>query len=1165
LLGQEGLALQPKLAVNRPGDQYEQEADRISETVMRVPDTVVQRRIEPEEETLRARPLLGQILPVIQRQVEDEEKEEEAQGFEEPLLPRRIEEEKDEELLQAKPVADRLRWPIQRRPAGDGVAPRVEGGVGEPSSTPPEAANHAIVPDETGERAGSDFQARLDAEKGSGHGLAPSVRRFMEARFGVEFGQVRIHADERSAALAGSIQAQAFTVGNDIYFGAGYYDPASAAGRQLIAHELVHTLQQNPGQLAARGGVGTDPGDRYGAEASGPATTVVMPMIQRQETFSPRNRPTGTRIHAEVLPAFGNVNPDLFTEAKIPGAKRMDVETGKVGIADFYVASTTVAVNMVNEQPVYLEPDSKLRRGDSPGKAEHDKSGAPIGPKAKRASCDGGTGKEKICRLDRAPDTIRLGDLKPGGEAEIRLGTGQLGDYMAGLRNTSTEVNKYVEGNRTLAHPGPIKWNVQPGIIRTLNIPPAYDFATATTPRVPLGLYEPGRRTADVIPGLTGQLVVYQPKDADGIWVYEWVPRTIPAALKSGRTSPALQATIKRVDDLIERLRSSSTSVAPKRLSEQEARRKNAGPQRIFPRRIVVRSASSRLIQRQRKSFDYPSWQADYKEWRKETRKFLASDKARDPRVITALVNVKKRSRLPIDVPESFTRVAREVSKLEHWVQWGGVYGRLRRTFGSLFTKVSDLYKRARDKFRELTKRKPSESSGGDGLVKAIIRVAFRTAQGFLTLTIDRVADHLKTALERGAGVLLNEFFGEENIEKLASARADLEKMVADVQQSAQQKVEAVIEEMVAPYRRELDFIVDVGKWLGDIGKIVNTVRWIARAVNCVTPPAVGCLKILLQEVGEVVLEKAVESCWFQQNVVAPVFTKVQFFRDLPDKISGYIIEQIKKLLPLDESLKARLFPSTAPPSGELKAGDIPCDENAVTPEKIAMARLREQHGAEKVRLLIAMMEKAGIGDREELKVEQIQQMDQVLGDVPQADIEAAIKNYDRSKAFGVVGMDRLAQSIKATAAGTQPTGPGPEGGGAEDGRVVSADRARFGGSRKGALNSTRIKVERPLWEHVKGSEPLVNLAGYVDKRWVRTITDVPTRVTRRLWKPSEARRNYLVIYYKLKQGVRFVHDVPDVPPFVLAEGDEVPGGIKPTRPSRRDAGTKESEASAEQ
>ncbi len=119
---------------------------------------------------------------------------------------------------------------------------------------------------------------------------------------------------------------------------------------------------------------------------------------------------------------------------------------------------------------------------------------------------------------------------------------------------------------------------------------------------------------------------------------------------------------------------------------------------------------------------------------------------------------------------------------------------------------------------------------------------------------------------------------------------------------------------------------------------------------------------------------------------------------------------------------------------------------------------------------------------------------------------------------------------------------------------MASADEAKFDGTKGATLGRTRIKVDEPLWEHVKGSEPQVDLAGYVDGARIKTVTDVPTRVTKRLWKPNEATKEYLAVYYQLEQGVRFDHDVPDVPAFVLAEGDEIPGYLKHQQASSKKA-----------
>ncbi|MGB8886260.1 MAG: DUF4157 domain-containing protein [Candidatus Korobacteraceae bacterium] len=74
------------------------------------------------------------------------------------------------------------------------------------------------------------------------------MRRFMETRFGRDFDDVRIHAGAEAAAASRAIGAQAFAVGNHVVFGAGQYRPHTSEGRELIAHELAHVVQQGAGQ-----------------------------------------------------------------------------------------------------------------------------------------------------------------------------------------------------------------------------------------------------------------------------------------------------------------------------------------------------------------------------------------------------------------------------------------------------------------------------------------------------------------------------------------------------------------------------------------------------------------------------------------------------------------------------------------------------------------------------------------------------------------------------------------------------------------------------------------------------------------------------------------------------------------------------------------------------
>lgn len=96
-----------------------------------------------------------------------------------------------------------------------------------------------------------DEQRRLD----------PAVRSAMERALGSPFGDVVVHTGSASNAVAGDLDAAAFTVGRHIVFGAGRYDPGSLRGRTLLAHELTHVIQQR------RGGGDPDAGEHRPAAA----------------------------------------------------------------------------------------------------------------------------------------------------------------------------------------------------------------------------------------------------------------------------------------------------------------------------------------------------------------------------------------------------------------------------------------------------------------------------------------------------------------------------------------------------------------------------------------------------------------------------------------------------------------------------------------------------------------------------------------------------------------------------------------------------------------------------------------------------------------------------------------------------------------------------------
>ncbi len=113
----------------------------------------------------------------------------------------------------------------------------------------------------------------------AGSPLAPEVKGEMESRLGHDFSGVRVHTDTAAHESARSVNAQAYTVGENVVFGSGNFDPSSTPGKQMLAHELTHVVQQRNGPVdgtESGGGVKiSDPSDRFEREAAATAETAM--------------------------------------------------------------------------------------------------------------------------------------------------------------------------------------------------------------------------------------------------------------------------------------------------------------------------------------------------------------------------------------------------------------------------------------------------------------------------------------------------------------------------------------------------------------------------------------------------------------------------------------------------------------------------------------------------------------------------------------------------------------------------------------------------------------------------------------------------------------------------------------------------------------------------
>ncbi len=192
------LPIQAKLTIGAPGDKYEQEADRVAEQVMQMP--------EPEP--------LNQALTVERQATRS-------------LNPMSISRQRRLGAFEAQPIPEGL----QRKCA----ACEEDEAVQMKSSLQLSA--------DGGLQASSDIESQLSRSQGGGSPLSDEVRGFMEPRFGHNFSKVRVHNDSTAVQMNRELGAQAFAHGSDIYFGAG----KSPGNNELTAHELTHVVQQTGG------------------------------------------------------------------------------------------------------------------------------------------------------------------------------------------------------------------------------------------------------------------------------------------------------------------------------------------------------------------------------------------------------------------------------------------------------------------------------------------------------------------------------------------------------------------------------------------------------------------------------------------------------------------------------------------------------------------------------------------------------------------------------------------------------------------------------------------------------------------------------------------------------------------------------------------------------
>ena len=358
--------LQRKLQVSDPGDKEEQEADKVAADVKR------SARANPEEET----PPVESAQRVVSRSIAQRAEEEEAQTKlwreeEEEVAQTKLWREEEEEAAQTK---------LWRQEEEEAAQPKLYRQEEEEEEAQTKLWRQQEEEAEPAETSATQVEERIQNSRGHGSPLPDTVLKDMEHQFGNDFSRVVIHNDNEAAALCKELNARAFTIGSDIYFAPGEFTPETERGRELLAHELTHVVQQsrhvarkifrtNTGSAAAA----ATPADR----ATQRGATLASNGVLTHPTLGEMNR-SDHKISLPRIDLPAVKKPFTPAPCVIPSGRTRDntqssVWDGAIQDGSLDSALTTKVANApsmtINNQPAYylkLKRENQFIMGNKP-------------------------------------------------------------------------------------------------------------------------------------------------------------------------------------------------------------------------------------------------------------------------------------------------------------------------------------------------------------------------------------------------------------------------------------------------------------------------------------------------------------------------------------------------------------------------------------------------------------------------------------------------------------------------------------------------------------------------------------------------------------------------------------------------------------------------------
>lgn len=942
------------------------------------------------------------------------------------------------------------------------------------------------------------ISSQLSSSAGTGQTMADSVRSDLETKMGTDFSDVKIHTDSNAVQMNEELGAQAFAHGTDIYFNSGNYNPESSQGKHLLAHELTHVIQQ-----------------------TGKIQKNDSPDIQKFDA------------HEKIEEKLRGKNADMITEAPIPGGDTLGKSFTKLGYADLYKSTGSVITGIYGAK--YREEENEATgektkkfayKNISDTKLLHTPQGTfsnnPILVKSPVSvfQQEDGTQKHFVKKTEvpsstkstlitgGLPKDFFVGDIKKGDD-NLTSAKFQLRNYRKGFQEFSQHAS---------SHFGIASMN-EGQLYKDVEIPEGLDYSKFATQHA----LEGDGMLTDKAGKYTRRYWLYPYRD-EGLYLYIWLPHPWRSHV------PKFQQAGKDVMDELDKVNKGLKVTQKKPGKRLDPKKKQV--QKEDQARVKQKNKQKTI---QKKDTDWAAHKKSYLEAR-EKWKNAYGDKYLKRKDIDTIVESKvefdKKVGIPLTAHGDFGKVAKQFKQIEFWAgPKGRAIAELRFLLGDKFDTLAKKFEDIKERTKKTRAKADSLSGSGIsvGWKKKVIKLLMK---GFKIGFKAFIAETYAVFAGCIGGVIQKFEDGFTDMEEVEALMKELEGLKTQVE-TLLTEITTKYEEQMKVFEGIIDQMEDVKFYAEILSTAETLIRTGVQVVSCLSPPALGCLWGLVAQVGiEVGLNLVVGTEWFENKFMRPL-VKDLIDKFLKDDILAFMNKLFAEVGLADyikdvDACKVRVGASAGAGTGWYSGSPtIPASQY-----KQHAAAWEAKYKDQILGDIAAAFNQGSSG-----KTVTKQEVEEFMKEVQKKNM--SIEDFKTAVASGKKGennfdFDAVKGAVQSSGA---EAGEAGEGSGVT---VVDGSKVANNDEDKGtnATNAKMIIDARSA--HTKHSEPGLTIWLYENDVHIATVVNVPSKVVKRKWWPSETNKKKLEIHYYIPKKI------PIVKGYFIAKGRTIHGYAKP-------------------